>query len=637
MPPSRRSPPSSNRKSVGQQKKPGTELPPPTRLPTPALPAGSPTQRLVPNGSTSSHDLEAAEFNVLLADDSTCDIILVHPAEGVAPVSLARGLLSALCGCASSGTPEAADVLAKRRALHARMHSIGIGLTFNLSRDGDEILIKVQPPDQLLYAMAERLALEKPLADGSGTAPFLASAAANNGYAPVGGTRSIFTSLERVRIVAALIEYEKEEGGCGIDLEEAVASGVLSAALAVHEPAVVDSLMKTWCRAPWSLFPSPPLDEIRDYYGEAIALYFAFAGHLTSALVLPMVLGVAVLAASRFYGTMDNPACPAYSVVLLLWTTWFCKSWTREQSRLAFRWKVEMFEETERARYEFEGPLARGFYSDENYFVDISESERFASTVPLTKRFTTAERTCRVVVSYAFIIPVIVAVIAGTFSVLAFRSSLQLKLYYTEYIEIGALEIVDLDEKALWRAYAPSIGSGIGGALNATFIVLMNYVYRYLAEYLNEFENHRTKTRHYDALITKTYLFQFINSYVALFYIAYIKALHINILNLEQGEYCHDLSRYGVSSEELLAEGGGVNKNCMDELGAYLAFVLTFSRVLSIFLEWAVPAGMRKLNTFIEEANLRRALKAQLATTPDLKEMMIAAPWAVSFAQKGKA
>jgi hypothetical protein len=27
------------------------------------------------------------------------------------------------------------------------------------------------------------------------------------------------------------------------------------------------------------------------------------------------------------------------------------------------------------------------------------------------------------------------------------------------------------------------------------------------------------------------------------------------------------------------------------QVGAYLAFVLTFSRVLSIGLEWAIPAG----------------------------------------------
>ncbi|CAN0037026.1 unnamed protein product, partial [Phaeothamnion confervicola] len=40
---------------------------------------------------------------------------------------------------------------------------------------------------------------------------------------------------------------------------------------------------------------------------------------------------------------------------------------------------------------------------------------------------------------------------------------------------------------------------------------------------LNNHENHRTDTAYEDALIAKTFLFQFVNSYASLFYIAFIK------------------------------------------------------------------------------------------------------------------
>ena len=40
---------------------------------------------------------------------------------------------------------------------------------------------------------------------------------------------------------------------------------------------------------------------------------------------------------------------------------------------------------------------------------------------------------------------------------------------------------------------------------------------------LNDFENHRTDTEYEDALIGKTFVFQFINSFSALFYIAFVK------------------------------------------------------------------------------------------------------------------
>lgn len=41
---------------------------------------------------------------------------------------------------------------------------------------------------------------------------------------------------------------------------------------------------------------------------------------------------------------------------------------------------------------------------------------------------------------------------------------------------------------------------------------------------LNDWENHRTATDYTDQLIFKTFAFQFINSYMSLFYIAFIKS-----------------------------------------------------------------------------------------------------------------
>ena len=79
-------------------------------------------------------------------------LVLVHPAEGEAPKSFVQSLLGAACGCSSSGSPEAADVLARRRALHARMRSVGLLLDFALSRDGDDMLVKVKAPEALLEA-----------------------------------------------------------------------------------------------------------------------------------------------------------------------------------------------------------------------------------------------------------------------------------------------------------------------------------------------------------------------------------------------------------------------------------------------------------------------------------------------------
>jgi hypothetical protein len=61
---------------------------------------------------------------------------------------------------------------------------------------------------------------------------------------------------------------------------------------------------------------------------------------------------------------------PLYSVCVLAWIAWLQKNWTRQCKRLAFHWNSEDFEEEERARLGFEGPIAEGFYTPEGYWID---------------------------------------------------------------------------------------------------------------------------------------------------------------------------------------------------------------------------------------------------------------------------
>ena len=77
------------------------------------------------------------------------------------------------------------------------------------------------------------------------------------------------------------------------------------------------------------------LDEIRDYFGEEIAIYFAFVQALTRSLLYPSCVGLVAVVGGWAYGSADNPLCPLYSLFILVWVTWFVKAWTREEARLA--------------------------------------------------------------------------------------------------------------------------------------------------------------------------------------------------------------------------------------------------------------------------------------------------------------
>jgi len=94
---------------------------------------------------------------------------------------------------------------------------------------------------------------------------------------------------------------------------------------------------------------------------------------------------------------------------------------------------------------------------------------------------------------------VIGAVIAGVFAVFIFRKAL---------LSIGSVHDMALP---------------LSSALNAVEIQIFNVFYGWCAVKLNDFENHRTQSEYENALIGKSFIFKFVNSYNSLFYIAFFK------------------------------------------------------------------------------------------------------------------
>ena len=53
---------------------------------------------------------------------------------------------------------------------------------------------------------------------------------------------------------------------------------------------------------------------------------------------------------------------------------------------------MEDFEETERERPAFMGPMARGFYSREGYFIDVPADDKLAAASPHATIFTKIQK-----------------------------------------------------------------------------------------------------------------------------------------------------------------------------------------------------------------------------------------------------
>ena len=57
----------------------------------------------------------------------------------------------------------------------------------------------------------------------------------------------------------------------------------------LHDNASLRQLSQSWVQA---VFSPQPFDRIRKYFGVKIALYFAWLGHYTTALIFPTVFGL---------------------------------------------------------------------------------------------------------------------------------------------------------------------------------------------------------------------------------------------------------------------------------------------------------------------------------------------------------
>jgi hypothetical protein len=84
-----------------------------------------------------------------------------------------------------------------------------------------------------------------------------------------------------------LVQKELLEPGNN-PIEQLVADKKVTAFFRMHHEIMRDQLSKKWC---WAWFNKQPIEDIREYFGEKIALYFAWLGYYTTMLWIPALCG----------------------------------------------------------------------------------------------------------------------------------------------------------------------------------------------------------------------------------------------------------------------------------------------------------------------------------------------------------
>ncbi|XP_068899674.1 anoctamin-4-like [Tenebrio molitor] len=352
-----------------------------------------------------------------------------------------------------------------------------------------------------------------------------------------------------------------------------------------------------WAR-PGKWMQKQPLCLVRKYFGDKIGLYFCWLGFYTKMLIAPAIVGTLCFLYglvtidspdniptkeicdplgpgnitlcplcdkackyqrlidsckfARLTYLFDNPATVFFAIFMSLWATVFLELWRRKQSVIQWEWDLQGTEQDEEPRPEFEtsvktyrtNPVTR---EKEPYLPPWSKAGRFLATGS----------------AVFFMLVVVLCAVLGT---IIYRLSLVSVIYGS-----GGTFL---------KRHAKIVTSVSAALINLIIIMCLTRFYHRLAIYLTNMENPRTQTEYEDSYTFKIFLFEFMNFYSSLIYIAFFKgrfyaypgdsAIHQSIFSRVKGDICDPAG-------------------CLSELCIQLAIIMVGKQVFNNFLELFNP------------------------------------------------
>uniref|UniRef100_A0A0K8SKC7 Anoctamin n=2 Tax=Lygus hesperus TaxID=30085 RepID=A0A0K8SKC7_LYGHE len=420
---------------------------------------------------------------------------------------------------------------------------------------------------------------------------------------------TFFTSAQRSQIAWTILMRTKFDEDQKVGIRRLLNNGTYLSAFPLHEGSYDRDaangvrfdrrlLYLEWAR-PGRWYKKQPLWLVRKYFGDKIALYFAWLGFYTEMLIPAAIVGLLCF----FYGLLsmestdnipsreicdgsgpgnitlcpmcdkvcryqklsesclfsritylfDNPATVFFAIFMSFWATTFLELWKRRQAVIAWEWDLSYTEEDEEPRPEFEAtvktfrvnPVTR---QKEPYMPPSQRAWRYTITVS----------------TVLFMICIVCAAVLGT---IVYRLSVVNYIY--------------LSSNTFIKRHAKIFTSITGATINLITIMILTRLYGEIAIWLTNQENPRTQIEYEDSFTFKIYFFEFMNFYSSLIYIAFFK-----------GRFFSYPGDQDSRSSELARIKGDVcdPAGCLFELCIQLAIIMVGKQLFNNFLELAYPA-----------------------------------------------
>ncbi|XP_040184412.1 anoctamin-9 isoform X1 [Rana temporaria] len=409
---------------------------------------------------------------------------------------------------------------------------------------------------------------------------------------PDQGTQNLNTEhvseTSRIRIVYFILHKTSiETKGQSETLDDLIKSGVFETAFPLHslEEALGKQLKQKWAR--WrDVIYIQPVKEIREYFGEKVALYFAWLGWYTLMLFPAALVGMAVF----FYGFMhfnssqisqeickanttlmcplcdqncpywplsdtctyakvthlfDNEGTVFFAMFMAVWATVFLELWKRQRARDVFWWNLYSWDEDEEE-------LALELINNPDCQIQKHQHSYLRSTLVLLG------------------VAVMIAILIGIAQAL---------VVYRVVVTVAFMR----SSWDLLKEHATTAAVMSGAVLHYLTIVIMTKVNRIVSTYLCNLEKPRTFTERENSFTSKVFTFQFVTHFSSLFYVAFF----LGRINGHPGNYVRIAGHWRL--EECHPSG------CITDLFIQMSIIMVLKQTLSNCVEFLSPFICYKL------------------------------------------
>ncbi|XP_018416853.1 PREDICTED: anoctamin-9 [Nanorana parkeri] len=398
----------------------------------------------------------------------------------------------------------------------------------------------------------------------------------------------------RIRIVHFILyKTSIETNGKTETLDDLLKSGVFETTFPLHalDETLGKQLKQKWAR--WrDVIYIQPVKEIRLYFGEKVALYFAWLGWYTLMLFPAALVGLGVF----FYGFMhfntsqisqeickanttlmcplcdqncpywplsdtctyakvthlfDNEGTVFFAMFMAVWATVFLELWKRQRARVVFWWNLYSWDEDEEE-------LALELINNPDCQIQIHQYSYLRSTIVLLG------------------VAVTIAILIGI----------------AQALVIYRVVITVVFMRSSWdflKEHANTAAVMSGAVLHYLTIVIMTKVNRVVSTHLCNLEKPRTFTERENSFTSKVFTFQFVTHFSSLFYVAFF----LGRINGHPGNYVRIAGHWRL--EECHPSG------CITDLFIQMCIIMLLKQTLSNCVEFLSPFIGYKVRKFRDQ------------------------------------